>query len=98
MAEWARMRGESVSCGRKGHLHTGSTACCKRMLDLNKRKAAEKNPNILQQLETRITTTDRQIDRLVYEPYGLTEAEAGIVDPAFVVPTSGATAGKGGRE
>ncbi len=47
------------------------------MLDLNKRKVAEKNPSILQQLETRITTTDRQIDRLVYE-YGLTEKEAAI--------------------
>ncbi len=50
------------------------------MLDLNKRKAAEKNPNILQQLETQITTTDRQIDRLVYELDGLTEEEVGIVE------------------
>ena len=38
--------------------------CRKRMLELNKKKAAEKNPNILKQLETQITTTDRQIDRL----------------------------------
>ncbi len=41
------------------------------MLELNNRKAAEKNPNILKQVETQITTTDR----LVYELYGLTEGE-----------------------
>jgi len=34
---------------------------------MNKKKAAEKNPNILDQLETQIGATDRQIDRLVYE-------------------------------
>jgi len=33
---------------------------------MNKKKAAEKNPNILAQFETRISATDRQIDRLVY--------------------------------
>ncbi len=76
-------------------LHTGKTACCKPILELNKREAAEKNPNILQQLETQIAATDRQIDRLVYELYGLTEAEVAIVDPAFV-PMIGTTAGKGG--
>ncbi len=52
------------------------------MLDLNKKKAAEKNPNILDQLETQISATDRQIDRLVYELYNLTEAEIAIVEGA----------------
>ncbi len=51
-----------------------------RMLDLNKKKAAEKNPNILDQLETQITATDRQIDRLVYQLYNLTDAEIAIVE------------------
>ncbi len=55
-----------------------------RMLDLNKKKAAEKNPNILQQLETQITATDRQIDRLVCELYGLTEEEVAIVEGRVV--------------
>jgi len=50
------------------------------MLDLNKKKAAEKNPNILQQIETQLTTIDRQINRLVYELYGLTEEEVGMVE------------------
>ena len=50
------------------------------MLDLNKKKAAEKNPNTLKQLETQITTIDNQIDRLVYELYGLSEEEVAIVE------------------
>ena len=31
-----------------------------RMLELHKKKATEKNPNILKQLETQIAATDRQ--------------------------------------
>ena len=31
-------------------------------------------------IETRISYTDTQIDRLVYELYGLTEEEIGIVE------------------
>ena len=50
------------------------------MLDLNKKKAAEKNPNTLKQLETQITTIDNQIDRLVYELYGLSDEEVAIVE------------------
>jgi len=48
--------------------------------DLNKKKAAEKNPNILDQLETQITATDRQIDRLTYQLYDLTPEEIAIVE------------------
>jgi len=47
---------------------------------MNKKKAAEKNPDILNQLETQIAATDRQIDRLVYQLYDLTEAEIAIVE------------------
>jgi len=47
---------------------------------LNKKKAAEKNPNILDQLETQITATDRQIDRLTYQLYDLTPEEIAIVE------------------
>jgi len=41
------------------------------MLDLNKKKAAVKNPNILDPLETQISATDRQIGQLC----NLTETE-----------------------
>jgi hypothetical protein len=61
-------------------MHDKMVMLVERMLDLNKRKVAEKNPNILQQIETQLTATDRQIDRLVYELYGLTEEEVGIVE------------------
>jgi hypothetical protein len=61
-------------------LHDKMVQLVERMLELNKKKAAEKNPNILQQIETQLTTTDRQIDRLVYELYGLTEEEVAMVE------------------
>ncbi len=61
-------------------LHDKMVMLVERMLDLNKKKAAEKNPNILDQLETQISATDRQIDRLVYQLYALTEAEITIVE------------------
>jgi len=61
-------------------LHDKMVLLVERMLDLNKKKAAEKNPNILDQLETQISATDRQIDRLTYQLYDLTEAEIAIVE------------------
>jgi hypothetical protein len=61
-------------------LHDKMVLLVERMLDLNKKKAAEKNPNILDQLETQITATDNQIDRLVYQLYNLTPEEIAIVE------------------
>jgi len=61
-------------------LHDKMVLLVERMLDLNKKKAAEKNPDILDQLETQISATDRQIDRLTYQLYNLTEAEIAIVE------------------
>ncbi len=61
-------------------LHDKMVMLAERMLDLNKKKAAEKNPDILDQLETQISTTDRQINRLVYELYALTPEEVTIVE------------------
>jgi adenine-specific DNA-methyltransferase len=49
-------------------------------LEFNKKKATQKNPNNFQQIEIHLTATDRQIDRLVYELYGLTEEEVGMVE------------------
>jgi len=51
-----------------------------RMLDLHKQLAAAKNPNDKTRLQREIEATDREIDRLVYELYGLTEKEIKIVE------------------
>ncbi len=51
-----------------------------RMLDLNKKRAVEKNPETLHRLNTQIAVTDRQIDRLVYELDDLSEDEIALVE------------------
>jgi hypothetical protein len=60
--------------------HDKMVSLVERMLELNQKKADEKNPNILKQLETRIAATDRQIDQLVYKLYDLTEDEKALVE------------------
>ena len=50
------------------------------MLDLNKRLAAAKAPHEKEVLAGMIGTNDRQIDRLVYELYGLAEDEVAVVE------------------
>jgi hypothetical protein len=60
--------------------HTRMVALVERMLDLHKRLAAVKSPPEQQMLRTQIDATDRQIDRLVYELYGLSEEEIKIVE------------------
>ncbi|MCG3129568.1 MAG: hypothetical protein FLDDKLPJ_00302 [Phycisphaerae bacterium] len=52
------------------------------MLSLHKRQAAEKNPNRREQLQREIDASDRQIDQLVYQLYGLTKEEIKIVEEA----------------
>ena len=61
-------------------MHNKMVMLVDRMLELNKKKVAEKNPGILQQLETQITATDRQIDQLVYKLYDLTDDEIALVE------------------
>lgn len=51
-----------------------------RMLNLNKKKAEENNPETLRLLESQIAATDHQIDRLVYELYDLTDEEIALVE------------------
>lgn len=53
-----------------------------RMLDLHKQLAATKNPNDTTRLQREVDATDRQIDQLVYELYGLTEEGIKIVEKA----------------
>ncbi len=52
------------------------------MLSLHKRLSAEKLPQRREQLQREIDTTDRQIDQLVYQLYGLTDEEIVIVEAA----------------
>ena len=50
------------------------------MLNLNKQLAEAKVPQAKTVLQRQIDTADRQIDRLVYELYELTEDEIKIVE------------------
>ncbi len=52
------------------------------MLSLHTRHAAEKQPQRREQVQREIDATDRQIDALVYQLYGLTDAEIAIVEAA----------------
>ena len=52
------------------------------MLDLHQQPAAAKTPVDKRAIQRQIDATDRQIDRLVYELYGLTEDEIRIVEEA----------------
>ena len=61
-------------------LHDKMVQLVDRMLELNRKRAAEKNPDVLRQVETQISLTDRQIDALVYQLYALTPEEIAIVE------------------
>jgi fido (protein-threonine AMPylation protein) len=52
------------------------------MLNLHKRLADEKNEGNRAIIQRQINSTDREIDKLVYELYGLTEEEIKIVESA----------------
>jgi hypothetical protein len=51
-----------------------------RMLDLHKQLPEAKTPHERKSLQRTIAATDRQIDALVYELYGLTDDEIRIVE------------------
>ncbi|MEA2014018.1 MAG: TaqI-like C-terminal specificity domain-containing protein [Thermodesulfobacteriota bacterium] len=61
-------------------LHDRIVKLVEQMLNLNKQLAEAKEPQTKTVLQRQIETTDRQIDRLVYELYELTEAEITIVE------------------
>ncbi|MDH4163474.1 MAG: hypothetical protein OEW15_12400 [Nitrospirota bacterium] len=50
------------------------------MLSLNKQLPTTKTDHETTALQRRINAADQQIDQLVYELYGLTEEEIGIVE------------------
>jgi len=60
--------------------HDRMVALVERMLALHKQLADAKTPTAKELLQRQIDATDRHIDRLVYELYGLTEEEIGIVE------------------
>jgi hypothetical protein len=62
--------------------HDQMVALVEQMLTLHQRLAAAKTPPEQTALERQITATDTQIDRLVYDLYGLTEEEKNLVEGA----------------
>jgi len=60
--------------------HQQMTQHVETMLGLHKRLAAVRTPGERSQLENQITATDRLIDQLVYQLYGLTDDEIRIVE------------------
>jgi hypothetical protein len=60
--------------------HDRMVELVEQMLDLNKQLAGAKAPQTKTVLQRQVDTTDRQIDRLVYELYELTEEEIKIVE------------------
>ncbi|KAA1173955.1 N-6 DNA methylase [Marinobacter salinexigens] len=60
--------------------HGKMVVLVKRMLDLVKRASTEGNPSKAKLLESQIASTDKMIDKLVYQLYGLSEAEIQIVE------------------
>ncbi len=61
-------------------LHDLMVSLVRRMLDLNKKLPKAKTPHAKNLIDRDIAATDRRIDDLVYELYGLTEKEIGIVE------------------
>ncbi len=62
--------------------HDKMVALVERMLALHKQKADVKTDHEKTLIERQIEATDKQIDALVYELYGLTEEEIRIVEGA----------------
>jgi hypothetical protein len=60
--------------------HDRMVSLVDQMLALHKQLHEARTPHELIGLQRRIEATDRQIDALVYELYGLTEEEIGIVE------------------
>ncbi|MBI4746125.1 MAG: restriction endonuclease subunit S, partial [Deltaproteobacteria bacterium] len=61
-------------------LHDKMVSHVDRMLDLNKKLQSARIAHDREFLERQLKITDDQIDRLVYELYGVTEEEIGIIE------------------
>jgi hypothetical protein len=62
--------------------HDRMVALVERMLELHKQQAAARTPADRELYGRQIEATDREIDTLVYELYGLTEDEIRVVEGA----------------
>ena len=62
--------------------HDRMVSLVDQMLELHKQHAAARTSHEKTAIQRQIEATDGQIDRLVYELYGLTEEEIGIVEAA----------------
>ena len=60
--------------------HDGVVQLAHKMLDLHRQLAAAKVPDEKTRIQRQIDATDKQIDKLVYYLYGLTDEEIGIVE------------------
>lgn len=74
----------SLPCPEAGYLGPSSrlNEPSRTMLDLQKNLAAAKTGEAKTAIQRQIDATDRQIDRLVYDLYGLTDEEIRIVEDA----------------
>ena len=68
--------------------HSQMVSLVERMLDLHKRLANASHPDDKTGLQRQIDATDQEIDRLVYDLYGLTEEEIKIVEAASVASST----------
>lgn len=68
--------------------NSGLVTLVERMLDIHKRLSEAKTPGDKERLQRQIDATDQEIDRLVYDLYGLTEEESKIVEEASVASSS----------
>jgi type I restriction-modification system DNA methylase subunit len=64
-------------------IHGKITDLSKTMLQIHKDLESVKTPTSKQSIQRQIDAIDKQIDRLVYELYGLTEEEIKIVEESF---------------
>ena len=60
--------------------HDKLVALVEKMLALHQQLAAAKPPQDTTLLQRQINATDRRIDHLVYELYGLTEEEVSLIE------------------
>jgi len=72
----------SLGDRREKERHDQIVSRVQTMLDLHKNLASAKTAHAKTAIQRQIDATDRQIDRLVYDLYGLTEDEIAIVEEA----------------
>ncbi|MFH0800726.1 MAG: DNA methyltransferase [Pseudomonadota bacterium] len=71
-----------ISCERECAIHQVLVDLVRKMIELHAKHDTARAPNRKTVLHRQIDATDRQIDQLVYELYGLTKEEIRIVEEA----------------